>query len=68
MSGSHFRSPYLGKLYMARDKLLGRGDDAAAIILAAPYAEDTEAAQHTLREFAADMLPAIEAALAEADR
>lgn len=68
MSGSHFRSPYLGKLYMARDKLLGRGDDAAAIILAAPYAEDTEAARRTLREFAADMLPAIEAALAEADR
>jgi len=64
VSGSHFRSPYLGKLYLARDKLLGRGDDGAAIIMAAPYEERPEGAQQALREFASDMLPSIEAALA----
>jgi EpsI family protein len=64
VSGSHFSSPYLGKLYLARDKLLGRGDDGAAIIMAAPYEERPEGAQQALREFASDMLPSIEAALA----
>jgi exosortase A len=64
VSGSHFSSPYLGKLYLARDKLLGRGDDGAAIIMAAPYEESAEAAQQTLREFARDMLPALETLLA----
>lgn len=66
ISGNHFRSPYLAKLHLARDKLLGRGDDAAAIIIAAPYGERPQGAQETLREFARDMLPSIEAALAAA--
>jgi EpsI family protein len=64
VSGSRFSSPYLGKLYLARDKLLGRGDDGAAIIIAAPYGDRPEAAQQTLREFAQDMLPSIETARA----
>ena len=67
-SGSRFSSPYLGKLYLARDKLLGRGDDGAAIILATPYEENAAAAQATLREFARDMLPSIEAALGSVPR
>lgn len=68
ISGDRFSSPYLGKLYLARDKLLGRGDDGAAVILATPYEENALAAQATLREFARDMLPSIEAALAGARR
>jgi exosortase A len=66
ISGRDLSSPYLAKLYLARDKLLGRGDAAAAIILATPYEERAEAAQETLREFARDMLPSIGAALAAA--
>lgn len=68
ISGEHLSSPYLAKLYLARDKLLGRGDDGAAIILAAPYGERAEPAQEALREFARDMLPSIEAALHAARR
>ena len=68
VSGSHFSSPYLGKLYLARDKLLGRGDDGAAIILATPYNDRAEDAQQTLREFARDMLPSIETTLARVAR
>jgi len=64
VSGSRFSSPYLGKLYLAREKLLGRGDDGAAIVMAAPYDDRPEAAQQALREFAQDMLPSIETALA----
>lgn len=66
ISGRDVASPYLAKLYLAADKLLGRGDDAAALIIAAPYDERVEEAQATLREFARDMLPSIEAALAAA--
>ena len=66
ISGEHLNNPYLAKVYLARDRLLGRGDDAAAIILAAPYEERPEGAQQVLREFTRDMLPAIEAALSTA--
>lgn len=68
ISEHHLTSPYLGKALLARDKLLGRGDDGAAIILATPYEEGAGEPEATLREFARDMLPAIEAALAEASR
>lgn len=63
ISGEHLASPYLAKAYFARDRLLGRGDEGAAIVLAASYEERTEAAEAALREFARDMLPSIEAAL-----
>jgi exosortase A len=66
ISGRDLASPYLAKLYLAGDKLLGRGDDAAALIIAVPYDGGVEAAQETLREFARDMLPSIGAALAAA--
>ena len=66
ISGTNLNSPYLAKLYLARDKLLGRGDDAAAIILATPYDERAESAQETLREFMREMLPSIQVALGAA--
>jgi exosortase A len=65
VSGRDLSNPYLAKALLARDKLLGRGDDAAAIVLAAPYEERAETAQESLRQFARDMLPAIDAALAQ---
>jgi EpsI family protein len=66
ISGSHLGSPAVAKLYLARDRLVGRGDDGAAIILATPYEERRDRAEETLREFAGEMLPSIQAALAAA--
>ncbi|HZQ74072.1 MAG TPA: exosortase A [Burkholderiales bacterium] len=68
IGGTALTSPYVAKAYLARDRLLGRGDDAAAVILAAPYDEQPERARQTLREFASEMRPAIDAALAQAQK
>lgn len=64
VAGRELSDPYVAKALLARDTLLGRGDDAGAVVIAAPYAERAEQAQETLRRFAADMLPAVQAALA----
>jgi len=66
ISGHDLANPYVAKALLARDKLLGRGDQSAAIVLAAPYDANAEVAAETLRHFLRDMLPAIEAALASA--
>jgi EpsI family protein len=68
VSGAHLTNPYVAKLYMARDRLLGREDDGAAIVLVTPYDERPEAAQATLAEFAQAMLPSIQASLAQVKR
>ena len=68
IAGCELANPYLAKALLARDKLLGRGDDSAAIVLAAPYEAQPEAAAETLRLFLRDMRPAIDAALAAASR
>lgn len=66
VGGSDSSSPYIAKALLARDKLLGRGDGSAAIVLAAPYETRPDAAAETLRIFMRDMLPAIDRALADA--
>jgi exosortase A len=63
ISGRDTSSPYLGKALLARDKLLGRGDDSAAVVLAAPYGARPDEGAQALAEFARDMLPAIHATL-----
>jgi exosortase A len=63
IAGYDLSNPYLAKALLARDKLLGRGDDSAAIVLAAPYDTRPETAADTLRVFAREMLPAIDNAL-----
>jgi EpsI family protein len=63
VSGRDLSNPYFAKALLARDKLLGRGDDAAAVVIAAPYAERAEEAQETLRQFVRDMRPSIDGAL-----
>lgn len=68
ISGAQLANPYVAKLYLARDRLLGRGDDAAAVILATPYDERLDPARETLRQFTAEMLPSIDAALALAKK
>lgn len=64
VAGRDLSSPYLSKALLARDKLLGRGDDAAAVVLAAAYAERSDEAEEALRQFVRAMLPAIHASLA----
>ena len=54
---------YVAKLLVARDKLLGRGDSGAALIVATPYESQTAEAEATLRAFLRDMQPAIHDAL-----
>ncbi len=65
---SEFSSPYLAKAILARDRLLGRSDDSAVIILASPYEERPERAAETLREFSREMRLALLEALADAKR
>jgi len=61
-------NPYIAKAVLARDRLLGRSDDSAVIIVAAQYDERPELAAETLREFGRQMRPALLAALAAATR
>jgi len=66
VAGRDTSNPYLAKALLARERLLSRDDDSIAIILATPYDVRAEGAQQTLREFATEMLPSIDAALARA--
>ena len=66
VSGQDVVNPYKAKLIQAGDRILGRGDDGVAIIVAAPYAETPAAAEQSLRDFIAAMRPSIDAATAKA--
>jgi EpsI family protein len=63
LDGRRTTSPYVAKLLLAKNRLLGEPDDGVAIIVAAPYADRREPAEAALREFVTDMLPAIEASI-----
>ena len=63
IAGRDLSNPFMAKALLARDKLLRRRDDCAAIVLAAPYPARPEAAVETLRAFTREMLPAIDHAL-----
>ena len=52
-------NPYLAKVILARNKLLGRGDDGAEIIIAARYEEKPDEAVAVLQGFLGDMMPTI---------
>jgi exosortase A len=64
IAGRDLTSPYIAKVLFARDRLLDRGDEGVAIILATPYDEGTDAAQQALRSFTRDMLPSVNTSLA----
>ncbi|WP_332876010.1 exosortase A [Massilia sp. S19_KUP03_FR1] len=64
IDGQTTASNIKGKLMQARAKLLFRGDDGAAILLAAPYEADPATARAALRAFTAGQGKAIDAALA----
>jgi EpsI family protein len=53
------------KIILAKNKLLGRGDDGAEIILAAQYEDKPEEAMPALKDFLNDMLPAIRKGLSD---
>jgi exosortase A len=66
--GSHdVVNPYLAKAMLASEKLANRGDDGAAIILATTYDDPSQPPIATLSEFARDMIPSINAALARTE-
>jgi exosortase A len=59
-------SPQIAKMRLAKNKLLGRGDDGAEIIIAAQYEDKSEEAVPVLRDFLNDMLPAMRKGLTDA--
>jgi len=67
IAGHDVVNPYVAKGMLAWQKLSGRGDDGTAIILAAPYEDPNQPPAATLREFARDMIPSINAALARVE-
>ena len=52
---------------LAWQKLSNQGDSGTAIILATPYDDHSEPPVETLREFALDMVPSINATLARVE-
>jgi exosortase A len=68
VDGHAITNAYLGKLWQARARLLLRGDDGAAVILATPLGENRDAARASLRAFLDANLAPIQAELAAAER
>ncbi len=64
IDGQTTASNLKGKLMQAKARLFLRGDDGAAILLAAPFTDDPDQARAALRSFVASHNGAIEAALA----
>jgi EpsI family protein len=54
-------NPYLAKLLLAKNRLLGAPDDGFAVIVAVPYEEQRANADATMREFLREMMPSIQA-------
>jgi exosortase A len=59
-------SPQIAKIILAKNKLLGRGDSGAEIVVTTQYEDKSEEAVPVLREFLNDMLPAIRKGLIDA--
>jgi len=57
---------YKGKLLQAKSRLLGHGDDAAAVIVYAPYNGSSQDAEQVLSNFVDSMLPAVTQSLERA--
>ncbi len=67
IGGHDVVNPYVAKWMLAWQKLSSRGDDGTAVILATPYNDPNQPPVATLREFARDMIPSINVALARVD-
>jgi EpsI family protein len=66
IGGRYTTSNVTGKLYQAQAKLLGRGDDSALVVVAAPAGDRPEAARADLRAFVAAHFAPIDQALGNA--
>ena len=66
IGGRNTVSNMAGKLMQAKARLLFRGDDGAAVMLSAPYADKPDEARAALRAFLASQGGAIEAVLKRA--
>jgi hypothetical protein len=53
-------------MILAKSKLLGRGDDGAEILIAAPYEDSPDEAVPVLSDFMNEMMPAITTGLEHA--
>ena len=60
----HFSQPYLGKLLLARNRLINRPDSGAAIVLSTPQGDSAEHSSRVLQDFVGEMLPSIEQSIA----
>ncbi|MHB1175904.1 MAG: exosortase A [Sulfuriferula sp.] len=68
LDGRDTTNDYLAKLLLASERIMGKRDDGAAIVIATPYANDLIQAQPVLREFMRDMQPSIAASLRQVSR
>jgi exosortase A len=59
LDGETTVNPYLAKIILARNKLIGRSDDGAEIIIATPYDSRPDEAAAVLRDFLEVMMPAL---------
>lgn len=59
VDGQYIVNPYWGKLLQAKSNLLGRGDDAAVVIVYARFDDRPEVAEQALRSFVGTMLAAV---------
>lgn len=66
IDGGFTANDYAGKLRQAQSKLLMRGDDGAAVMAAAPFADQPETARTALRAFLNANLAPLEAQLGAA--
>ncbi len=64
-AGEYAANDYTAKLLEAKNTLLGRGTDAAGVIIAAEFEMETAEAGALIEEFITDMYPAIEASLGQ---
>jgi EpsI family protein len=64
--GQYTPSAYMGKLLQARSRLLFGGDDGAAVMVYAPYADNPAEARAAMRAFLAAHFGQIDAALVSA--
>ena len=68
IDGQAFANDYAGKLHQARKRLLFGGDDGAAVMVSAPYAENRQDdARAALRAFLDANLKAVDYSLASAE-
>ena len=66
VDGKWTDSPYMAKLYEAESRILHGSDDAAVIVLSAPYAASASEASTVLGDFLDASLPGIESMLGRA--